>query len=113
MGLLSSHAAVCYISLCIDMTISKQTLSAILRTCQKIHTTLQLSRFCVAAIHLCVLQTAVASLQSADCDTEWLIGINVVTGGVLCRKRIIRIYGSLAVDIVWVHKNVNQYVSVP
>ena len=31
-----------------------------------------------------VLQTAVVSLQSADCDTEWLIGINVVTGGVLC-----------------------------
>ena len=32
----------------------------------------------------CVLQTAVGSLQLADCDTEWLIGINVVTGGVLC-----------------------------
>jgi hypothetical protein len=30
-----------------------------------------------------VLQTAVGSLQSADCDTEWLIGINVVIGGVL------------------------------
>ena len=28
-----------------------------------------------------MLQTAVGSLQSADCDTEWLIGINVVTGG--------------------------------
>jgi hypothetical protein len=61
---------------------------------------------------LCELQTAAASLQSADCDTEWLIGINIVTGGVLCRKRIIRIYGSFAVDIVWVHKNVNQYVSL-
>jgi hypothetical protein len=33
-----------------------------------------------------VLQTVVGPLQSADCDTEWLIGINVVTGGVLCRK---------------------------
>ena len=30
-------------------------------------------------------------LQSADCDTEWLIGINVVTGGVLCTKGIVRI----------------------
>ena len=27
-----------------------------------------------------MLQTAVGSLQSADCDTEWLIGINGVTG---------------------------------
>jgi hypothetical protein len=33
---------------------------------------------------ICVPQKAVGSLQSADCDTEWLIGINVVTGGVLC-----------------------------
>ena len=31
-----------------------------------------------------MLQTAVGSLQSADFDTEWLIGINVVTGWVLC-----------------------------
>ena len=31
-------------------------------------------------------QTAVASLQSPDCDTEWLIGINVVTGGVCVEK---------------------------
>ena len=31
-----------------------------------------------------MLQTAVGSLQWTDCDTEWLIGINVVTGGVLC-----------------------------
>ena len=30
-----------------------------------------------------MLQTAVGSLQSPDCDTEWLIGVNVVTGGVL------------------------------
>ena len=30
---------------------------------------------------LCVLQTAVGSLQSPDCDTEWIIGVNVVTGG--------------------------------
>ena len=56
-----------------------------------ISTTLQLFTFCVAAVRLCVLQTAVASLQSADCDTEWLIGINVVTGGVLCTKGIVRI----------------------
>ena len=33
---------------------------------------------------LCVLQTAVASLQSPDCDTEWIIGVNIVNGGVLC-----------------------------
>ena len=31
-----------------------------------------------------MLQTAVGSLQTPDCDTEWLIGVNVVTGGVLC-----------------------------
>ena len=31
-----------------------------------------------------MLQTAVGSLESSDCDTERLIGINVVTGGVLC-----------------------------
>ena len=31
-----------------------------------------------------MLQTAVASLQSPDSDTEWIIGVNVVTGGVLC-----------------------------
>ena len=31
----------------------------------------------------CVLQTAVGSLESADCDTECLIVINIVTGGVL------------------------------
>ena len=33
---------------------------------------------------MCVLQTAVGSLQSPDCDTKWIIGVNVVTGGVLC-----------------------------
>ena len=33
---------------------------------------------------MCVLQTAVGSLQSPDCDTEWIVGVNVVTGGVLC-----------------------------
>ena len=32
---------------------------------------------------MCV-QTAVASLQSTDCNTEWIIGVNVVTEGVLC-----------------------------
>ena len=52
---------------------------------------IELFTFCVAEIRLCVLQTAVASLQSADCDTEWLIGINLVTGGVLCTKGIVRI----------------------
>ena len=31
-----------------------------------------------------MLQTAVGSFQSAECDTEWLIGVNVLTGGVLC-----------------------------
>ena len=31
-----------------------------------------------------MLQTAVASLQSPDCDTEWIIGVNVVCGGILC-----------------------------
>ena len=31
-----------------------------------------------------MLQTAFGSLQSPDCDTEWIIGVNVVTGGVLC-----------------------------
>ena len=31
-----------------------------------------------------MLQTAVGSLQSADCDTERLIDINVLTEGVLC-----------------------------
>jgi len=31
-----------------------------------------------------VPQTAVVYLEWADCDTECLIGINVVTGGVLC-----------------------------
>ena len=28
---------------------------------------------------LCVLQTAVASLQLPDCDTEWKIGVNVMS----------------------------------
>ena len=59
-----------------------------------------------------MLQTAVGSLQSADFDTEWLIGINVVTGGVWCRKGIVRIQGSFAVDIYWDHKTVNHYVSL-
>ena len=30
-----------------------------------------------------MLQTAVVSLQSPDCDTEWIIGVNVVNGGIL------------------------------
>ena len=48
------------------------------------HSVIQIS---VDAICLCVLQTAVASLQSADCGTEWLICVNVVTEGVLWRKQ--------------------------
>ena len=31
-----------------------------------------------------MLHTAVASLQSPDCDTEWIIGVNVMTGWVFC-----------------------------
>ena len=31
-----------------------------------------------------MLQTAVVSLEWANVDTEWLIDLNVVTGGVLC-----------------------------
>jgi hypothetical protein len=38
-----------------------------------------------------VLQRAVGILQSVECDTECLIFINVVTGGVLCGKLIVRI----------------------
>jgi len=33
-----------------------------------------------------VLQTAVALSKSSDCDTVWLIGLNVGTGVVWCRK---------------------------
>ena len=29
-------------------------------------------------------QTAIGSLQSPDCDTDWIIGVNVVTEGILC-----------------------------
>jgi len=35
-----------------------------------------------------VLQKAVISLQSTDCGTEWIIGVNVVTGRVLCMLQI-------------------------
>jgi len=45
----------------------------------------------VAETRLFVLQTGGGSLQSPDCDTEWIICINVGTGGGLCRKGIIRI----------------------
>ena len=31
-----------------------------------------------------MLQTEVTSLQTPDCNTEWIILVNVVTGGVLC-----------------------------
>ena len=38
-----------------------------------------------------MLQTAVISLQSPDFDTEWIIGVNVVTGGfsVCCRQQLL------------------------
>ena len=54
----------------------------------KLRTTFKFFKFCVAEIRLCVLQTAVGSLQSPDCDTEWMICINVGTGGGLCRKEL-------------------------
>ena len=38
----------------------------------------------MTGVVFCVLQTGVASLQSPDCNTEWIILVNVVTGGVLC-----------------------------
>jgi hypothetical protein len=40
-----------------------------------------------------VLQTAFASLQSPDCETEWLIGINVV-----CCRQQLYIYGHRMVN---------------
>jgi hypothetical protein len=40
----------------------------------------------------------------ANCDNEWLICINVVTGRFLCRKGKIIIYGSFTDDIDSVHK---------
>jgi len=51
------------------------------RTRPKIRTTIQLFIFCIAEIRLCVLHTAVGSLQSPDWDTEWIICVNVGTGG--------------------------------
>jgi hypothetical protein len=45
-----------------------------------------------------------------DCDSEWLICINVVTGSFFCGKGIIIIYVPFAVDIYSVYKNVNQFV---
>ena len=44
-----------------------------------------------------MLQTAVGSLQSADCDNEWIIGVNVVTRGfVFCRQQLV-LYSELIV----------------
>jgi len=40
-------------------------------------------QICIAEIRLYVLQTEVGSLQSPDCDTEWIICVNVSTGGVI------------------------------
>ena len=51
----------------------------------KLRKRLQLFRISVAEICLWVLQTAVASIQSTDCDTEWLTGINVVC----CREQLL------------------------
>jgi len=50
----------------------------ILRTRLIIRATFKLLQFCVDEISQCVLQTAVASVQSPGCDTEWLICVNVV-----------------------------------
>jgi hypothetical protein len=44
------------------------------------------------------MQTAVASIQSPNCDTEWLICVNAETGGFLCSEGIVRILGSFAFD---------------
>jgi len=60
---------------------------AILLSRLTIRTTVRLFKFCVAEIRLCVLQTAAVYLQSLDCDTEWLIGINVANGGVCVEKK--------------------------
>jgi len=59
-----------------------------------------------------VLQIAIASLQSPDCDTEWMLGIIIATGSIRCRNLIVKNICSFAVDTYWVHKNVNQYVSL-
>ena len=49
-----------------------------------------------------MLQTAVGSLQSPDCDTKWLIGVNVVTGGVLyVLQTAVGSLQSTDCDIVW------------
>jgi hypothetical protein len=67
----------------------------ILRKPLTIRTNLQLCRIFVCEICLCVLQTAVGlcvlqtafgSLQSADCDTEWLIGVNLQLEGFCVEK---------------------------
>ena len=43
-----------------------------------------------------MLQTAVGSLESSDCDTEWLVGINVVTGvGFVCFRQQLFLYSEL------------------
>jgi hypothetical protein len=52
------------------------------------------------------------SIWWANCETEWIICINVITGWFLCRKGIIIIYVSFTVYIYSVHKNVNQFVSL-
>ena len=60
----------------------------------------------------CVLQTEVASLQSPDCNTEWMLGINIATGNIRCRNLIVKNICSFAFNTYWVHKNVNQCVSL-
>ena len=59
----------------------------------------------------CVLQTAVASLHSPDCDTEWLIGINVVC----CRQQLLRYSHRILKLCDWMCSNMclteEQYVT--
>ena len=58
-----------------------------------------------------MLRTAVASLQSPDCDTEWIIGVNVVTEGFCVEmnsKNLLLLYCRHRL----VHKTVNQCVSL-
>ena len=76
-GLDCRRSAVFIVRECHKIQITKcTTVCSLLSTCYAIspkkiiRTTLQLFTFCVAAIRLCVLQTAVASLQSPDCDIE-------------------------------------------
>jgi hypothetical protein len=61
--------------------------------------------------NLCVLLIVVASLHSPDCDTDWLICINVATGKVYNWKISFKALWLFAFDRL-ISKNVNQYVSL-